>query len=231
MTEQNEKKRWQDLPAADRNAAFRELSPAQRRVAIAEDAILQLEKRRYVPEDGVYLLSGGTGLPFGDLQAYIEGGGECRVCAIGALLASRARLGNDIEVDDCNVTNWFVLQELEDTFSESMLDAMEALYERGGAFLSYLQNLAGEKAMHDAMGRWRIEEPRWWWSRQRRADAAARASAYRAACKAACLDKLQVTATWNALGEMGDLERMSWVLRNVVDNGGSLRVDEVNIEE
>lgn len=104
-----------------RNAKFAKMKPAQKRMAIAEDVLLQLRKNKYSAEAGVYcdinLKEFISSKKFGlndenpdkeiELQTLLLDGTieSCEVCAIGSMFMSKVALGNK-----CTIlveTNWY----------------------------------------------------------------------------------------------------------------------------
>lgn len=75
---------------------FKNLTKAEKRVAIAKDAIDQLLSENYQCKKGVYLHIKLPDIKHGEsLQPYLLNEKQkCEVCAVGALLASTIRLSN-----------------------------------------------------------------------------------------------------------------------------------------
>jgi len=98
-----------------RNAKFKKMSAAQKRVAIAEDVLVQLNKNKYQAERGVYCdvnvksfipanrfnLGEDDSFKKVELQPLLLDGTieSCEVCAIGSIFMSRVALGNEFKVD------------------------------------------------------------------------------------------------------------------------------------
>ena len=127
-----------------RNAKFHKLSPANQRVEIAKDVLLQLKAKKYVASSGTYFnINNGTPsqnrsefFRERSAQKAIEiDGVKCSVCARGAIFASRCRLGNDAinPVSDAACTS-FSIQErnvLTGIFSSELKYSIEYLFELG----------------------------------------------------------------------------------------------------
>ena len=84
-----------------RNKAFHKLSPIKKRIAIAEDILLQIKKEKYVATPGTYIYGEGMNWDASPkvLQEFLLKGPECQVCGIGAAFLSLARLGNKISLN------------------------------------------------------------------------------------------------------------------------------------
>lgn len=125
-----------------RNEWFSSLSKADKRVEIAKDILIQLDKENYEAHSGIYVYISNFDidnkknlLAFeDDIQANFDKMNTCEVCAIGACIMSIARLGNsltfgdvidiDIENDNDNVEN-----KIKSIFSPKQMSLIEAYFE------------------------------------------------------------------------------------------------------
>lgn len=96
-----------------RNIAFEKMSPAQKRVAIAEDVIASLRAKKYTADSGTYCdiyikediesapVKRGAKVELQEilLSDKIE---ACNVCAIGSMFASRVAVGDSFKVNAAN---------------------------------------------------------------------------------------------------------------------------------
>jgi len=120
-----------------RNAAFKAMKPAQQRVAIAEDVIALIKAETFLAKGAnAYeeLSDIIEGEPDDDIQTVlndnIEGISRCRVCAIGAVMVSKIRLGNDCTFEQMGENNdENMLSNLKGIFSNKQLRLMEAAFE------------------------------------------------------------------------------------------------------
>lgn len=109
---------------------------SQRAVEVAEDVLKQLNKRK-----NGYLASGMGYLQTkydltsaeGSLQDHLDGiqEGGCEVCALGALLLSKARLYDDVPISNDGICITDCLNGLTTVFSQRQLNLIEAAYEGG----------------------------------------------------------------------------------------------------
>ncbi len=96
------------LEIEKKNALFNKMTPAQKRVAIAEDVREQIKKEKYVPTSGVYVELNEFSVPEGQedslaekqLCEIINGLPNCDVCARGAMFVSGLRVFNSLRVKD-----------------------------------------------------------------------------------------------------------------------------------
>jgi hypothetical protein len=82
------------------NANFKKLSPAQKRVAIAKDVLIQLQLKKYMATAGTYFSTDALPLDkTNSLQHSFNKMESCDVCALGACFVSGVRLADKIKVD------------------------------------------------------------------------------------------------------------------------------------
>ena len=113
---------------------FNSLSPRERRIAIAEDILQQLEKQKFVDMRGDYI----SVSPRKDMELLRETlatktlddfQNTCYVCAKGAIVLSAMNLFDGAV--KCGIyQSWSRVPEgLEDTFTQNMWGAIERVYE------------------------------------------------------------------------------------------------------
>jgi hypothetical protein len=73
------------------NKYFQELSPAQKRVAIAKDVIAQVKMKKIVGKEGSYIIFEGKELVFED-NFEVPLKQDCEACAVGSVFLSMCRL-------------------------------------------------------------------------------------------------------------------------------------------
>lgn len=124
--------------------AFKKMSKAEKRVAIAEDVIAQIRCETYVPTSGTYVeINASSKAADKGFDVYSmntkpadlmmqEGMLSCNVCAKGAMFLSHVRK----DVDSCTIDQArrgaderHIEHELTDLFSEEQLDMIEAAFE------------------------------------------------------------------------------------------------------
>lgn len=104
-------------------------------VMIAQDVIAQIIAKKFIPTTGFYVASGA--LKPGDLQKQVRSRTfkPCMVCALGSAWLSKARLFNDITLDDDDIHYGIdrsnTDDDLEMYFSIEEMDAIEAAFEHG----------------------------------------------------------------------------------------------------
>lgn len=135
-----------------RNKWFAALTPQEQRIAIAKDVILQLELGKFEASSGTYfeLVAKSELYDGDDLQKVIENRTEsCSVCAIGAVFASKVRLGNnvviskwDINETEVGLSSSCLLEATENIFSEKQMRLMEFAFEGDDInYIFYTNNL------------------------------------------------------------------------------------------
>jgi hypothetical protein len=137
----------------ERNKWFNSLSRNVQRVEIAKDVIAQLNAGKYTAVNMQYFMVSGNIGDGSNLQEVVENA-NCSMCAMGAIFASKCRLGNDAvlkkglyksyyhEVDQ--VTKIVNPEEyVGDIFEEEQLRLMEVAFE-GYDAAEYFFNEYGE---------------------------------------------------------------------------------------
>lgn len=80
---------------------FENLSPAERRVAIAKDVIAQIKCGRYMPDTGIYIEPEDIpGYEATSIQRIFNDIGSCRVCEIGGIILSVTKFRNKLNKED-----------------------------------------------------------------------------------------------------------------------------------
>ena len=130
---------------AKKNALFKKMTPAQRRVAIAKDALKQVSRGKWEAESRVYVtfdnLSKPEVLNTCDLTEQ-----DCRVCARGALFLAAVHKFNDF--DFSKIDNDYIGEIHSSDFgnvetrlwSEEQLEEIEFIFE-----LSHTCGMAGDR--------------------------------------------------------------------------------------
>ncbi len=127
------------------NAAYKAMTPMQRRVVVAKEIRSMLKKGTFVADYGYgrvrshtlpELPSGFTAeMPLGDLQPIIRAGGfECIGCAKAAVIIARAAVGNDVctspkSFDDEGGAKPLADKVSKEVFGAQCADLIECLYE------------------------------------------------------------------------------------------------------
>lgn len=96
------------LEIEKKNDLFNKMTPAQKRVAIAQDVREQIKKEKYIPTSGVYVELNEFSVPEGQedslaekqLCEIINGLPNCDVCARGAMFVSGLRVFNSLRMKD-----------------------------------------------------------------------------------------------------------------------------------
>lgn len=108
------------------------LTPAQMRVAIAKDVILQIKSEKYKPHSGVYIdrevINPDGDLDQTNVKKFLsdENATPCKVCAIGSALLSGLNLFNNIIVKNSDPA-W---KKIETWFESRNAFLMEEFFER-----------------------------------------------------------------------------------------------------
>lgn len=132
----------------------------EKAVAIAKDVLEQLEAKKVIPGESVYL--GHEFVKFcrenpEELQGKLDDAGPCEACALGSLLLSRCRLYNDLRGDTVSVA-WaqegslcdMTYRQLLDVFTTTQLHCIEAAYEGygiGPAYRFHCQYVEAEEVL------------------------------------------------------------------------------------
>lgn len=113
------------------NAKFKRMTAAQKRVAIAEDALKWIASGIFKPMSGVYLKqTDGKAMDrlfVANPQAQLRTVdlGKCEVCAVGAMFVAKSNLFNAVKVKDVGDYH----EKLRQHFSETQLALIEAAFE------------------------------------------------------------------------------------------------------
>ena len=123
-------------PILAANARFNALPPMEKRLAIARDILSQLKAGAFIAGSGYGSEHQRWFLPLGDLQKNLNDGVVCDGCAKAAILISKARLGNEVIVDDDFYgLNKMLAQEVSRAFfGVKCADVIEALYEGNAGY-------------------------------------------------------------------------------------------------
>ena len=118
---------------------FAILSPAEKRRAIARDAINQIRTQRFFAESGVYLFTEDLRQQVGrDLrEVLLEQNRSCSVCGLGACFASMIRLENDLVLSSADLwsscsmsrSTGAFLSRLQRHFEPAQLELIECAFE------------------------------------------------------------------------------------------------------
>jgi hypothetical protein len=105
-------------------------------VAIAKDALKQIEAKRYIAEHGVYLAVEEYEFPFsevgsGELQPHVKKLKKCKVCAVGALFLSAVRKYNAFDAKELRGNKWLdsMKNKLREFFTRVEVSEMEEVFE------------------------------------------------------------------------------------------------------
>jgi hypothetical protein len=142
---------------------WRQMSKAERRVALAEDVLSLLKMKRMVVESGCYIRK--SDLPScklkDDARAVLSKTRTCKVCAKGGLLFARIMSRNALSLQQIGgqedfwmdgavcveASNEMCVDNLRDSFPEPMLDAIEAAFE--GQWINGADNFELSKAWYE----------------------------------------------------------------------------------
>lgn len=114
---------------------FTRLTAAQKRVAIAKDAIKQLVAGRFLASRGTYISD--NGMYYTDHNRHISQDTvgkrtfkPCRVCQIGQAIVSGIRLFNRLEIDTNTVSGSDLHREMRRWFTRRQTNLLETAFER-----------------------------------------------------------------------------------------------------
>ena len=110
------------------------MTKAQERVAIAKDAIRQINAGRYYVETGGWCSIDRTDTINQELLTRRDRP-VCNVCALGAAMASSLRLFNIGQIGSGEASTWDVDQQLSRFFSPNQMTLIEAAFECRGTGL------------------------------------------------------------------------------------------------
>jgi hypothetical protein len=135
------KKTKAELATIKANKAFNKLSPQQKRISIAYDAIQQILMDKFQVKCGVYLEMENLENFDSDaqLKQAIPESNNCQVCAKGALFASCVLKNNHFTVGQANSMegsdgNDKIFNHLKGIFSKKQLDLIECAFEKEPIF-------------------------------------------------------------------------------------------------
>lgn len=123
------------LSLEERNAKFNALPPMKKRVAVAKDILLQLEEGTFLAGIGYgRLVPNEDGLcddiPAGDLQKNLLNGIKCIGCAKAAVIISRAKLGDNVNlIAPLYSSGWLANHVSYEIFGKQCADMIENMYE------------------------------------------------------------------------------------------------------
>lgn len=131
------------MSVVQRNEWFKSLSTDKQRVEIAKDVLQQLDTKKYIATKGRYFVPGKkesynekwndfeegvNSTQYESLQCAIDSPDvACQTCAMGAVFASRVRLGN--EINSYRPDSRKVVNALEGIFTREELKLMEVMFE------------------------------------------------------------------------------------------------------
>jgi heat shock protein HspQ len=123
------------------NNYFNGLSPEQKRVAIAEDVLLQMKTKKIVPHSGTYFKIDDDGDIDSDSQISLQKllpRKTCQTCALGALFHSHIKYNNKVTFKDYynDPIGDLITSKLKDYFIHEQLSMIEYAFEgfHGGIF-------------------------------------------------------------------------------------------------
>lgn len=140
------------------NAEFAKLTPAQRRVVIAQDVLAQMSSGQIVAEEGVWanFKNAIPNKPELELQDFLNEQKSCNVCGLGSLFVCAVKRFNNLKIskviegkneDVCNndvqgtcrkqITVTTTLSYLKGFFSENQLQTIEAAFEQGNGWFDH----------------------------------------------------------------------------------------------
>jgi hypothetical protein len=123
---------------------FKNLTPNQKRVAVAKDVIAALKARKIYPVHSyghVTLERYTTFEPNTELRSVLPKAKSCEACAIGAVFLAVVGRDDAFKIDsgycgrETHVVSWSrddIVQRLQCLFSHEQLDLMEKVYELDG---------------------------------------------------------------------------------------------------
>jgi hypothetical protein len=114
------------------NARFNKMTKMQKRVAIAEDVIASVRAFKFRAEPGTYFAMQNNDAITSDPQAIMQHEETvCNVCAIGAIFASKVKIGNKCTLNiDQKLGDRSIIPNIKSIFSEKELRIIEAAFER-----------------------------------------------------------------------------------------------------
>lgn len=114
-----------------RNDKFRALSPAKKRVAIAEDVLAQLKTSRFVAASSYFATSGKALYKHGDKQLCdVRDQIRCEACGIGSLMVAACGFVNNLTLGEAYYYNQGEVRDyLSEWFDEDQLALIESWFE------------------------------------------------------------------------------------------------------
>jgi hypothetical protein len=113
-----------------KTSEFNVLSKAEKRIAIAKDALAQIKQKKILPTTGFYLNIPGQWDNENSLQKEIKKKDfYCHCCAKGALFVSCVKQVNEVRMFEDWEDERFQKDKLKDYFSVLQLDMIEAAFE------------------------------------------------------------------------------------------------------
>lgn len=118
---------------AKNNEAFKKLSAPQKRVAIAQDVIKQIQLKRYKPTKGDYVLFKNSQSRFKsiktDIQTVFPEIENCNTCAMGACILSIAHLNDHLNGKDVTERTDAATKMIKEFFAPKQLALIETAFE------------------------------------------------------------------------------------------------------
>lgn len=140
MITQEQIKEWND--------EFRQASPSEKRVLIAQDVIAQLLKKTYRAKFGDYIKLDDTARYDDDVQKNFDSV-SCNTCALGALFMSHVKFCNNIKFGDIRNITYVTpqLRTLEQYFPKEQLSLIETAFE-GSSYLYLCEETKEAEEFH-----------------------------------------------------------------------------------
>lgn len=120
------------------NAAFEKLTPSEKRVAIAQEVIVQLATKRLIASPGTWLdFSFERTDEDPELQSILKETKECHGCALGGMFMCAVEKANKLKVseldciDDGGASQDDVFDYMSRFFTEEQLHLIEVCFEQG----------------------------------------------------------------------------------------------------
>lgn len=144
-----------------KNAKFNALPPMKKRVAIAEEILLQIRMKQFIPGDGYGSTYEGpdarygpltSPFPYGDIQQSFINGITCIGCAKAGVIVARAALGDKVKRKDGVGVSNLAHKVSAEIFGKELANIIEALYESTGTYLR-------SKEKNEALDKYRAKLP------------------------------------------------------------------------
>lgn len=114
---------------SERNRAFMKASKPRRRVLIAKDVLQQIKAGQYRMTSGTYFSRHSSRFTKIDQTSLLANGETCQVCGIGSAFVSAIRLGNNFDMNQCELTTLDIKLLLVKYFSRLQLRLIESTFE------------------------------------------------------------------------------------------------------